>query len=281
MRNHYIITRFNLRSIDWKQTKNGDLVLTDLWLKERFQIFEDFCLPSVQNQSNQSFKWCVFFDIETPEKHQLKISEIHQKYSNFRPIYIDGMKNLNKEFIKYIKDTLDVSDKYIITSRLDNDDIIHKDFVEVIQNNYFLEPNTIIDLRKGYQVAIETKNTQIRSIDFQFNQFVSLVEAVDTPIKTVMDKMHREWKKNLKVNIYTKNELWIELIHVSNKVNSVRKEFKRVYDFNNSDFGISKEFEFKENRYGVCVNNIYLILKEIKRKVFKRVKMKLNKFKNG
>lgn len=281
MRNHYLITRFNLRSKDWKLTKNGDKVLTDDWLDERFRIFENYCLPSVENQTNQNFKWCVFFDKETPEKYKLKILEINKRYSNFRPIYIDGMENLNTEFIYYIKKTLEVNDKFIITSRLDNDDIIHKDFVDTIQNEYLLEQNLIIDLRKGYQVAIETKHTQIRSIDFHFNQFISLVETVDMPIKTIMDKMHREWKSNLKVKIYTDKELWIELIHLSNKVNSVRTEFKRIYNFNNVDFGISKELEFKESKFGVCIHNIYLNLKEFKRRFLKKINMKINKFKNG
>lgn len=275
MRNHYLITRFNLKSADWNHTKNGDEVLTDLWLEERFYLFENYCLPSVKNQTNQDFKWCVFFDEKTPQKYVLRISRITQDYPNFKALFIKGMESLTESFIKYIEESISDKDKLIITSRLDNDDIIHKDFVEIIQNYFVLEPNCIIDLRKGYQVTIESKQTQIRSIDFQFNQFVSYVEEIDKPIKTVMDKMHREWKNNATVKVFNQKELWIELIHLSNKLNTTRNEFNRIHDINNTDFGISKQFEFKDNLINVLITNFTLSCHKIKVRFFKKLKNKL------
>lgn len=91
---HFIITRFNLRRADWKTTKNSDEVLSETWLKNRFTLFENYCILSVKKQKNQNFKWLVFLGINTPEIYKEKIEEVN---------------------------TMD----YIITSRLDNDDSLH------------------------------------------------------------------------------------------------------------------------------------------------------------
>ncbi|WP_051227980.1 glycosyltransferase [Gillisia sp. JM1] len=56
---HYILTRFNLRAEDWTTTKNNEKVLTEEWLEERFDLFENYCFSSVRNQTNQNFKWLV------------------------------------------------------------------------------------------------------------------------------------------------------------------------------------------------------------------------------
>ena len=41
---HYIITRFNLRRDDWNLTKNNEKVLSDDWLKDRFELFENYSM---------------------------------------------------------------------------------------------------------------------------------------------------------------------------------------------------------------------------------------------
>lgn len=274
MFNHYLITRFNLRLKDWQHTRNGAEVLTESWLNERFRLFDDYCLPSVKNQSNQNFKWCVFFDVETPLIYKDKIANTAANYSNFIPIYIDDMEYLNRSFISFIEDSLLSETKMVVTTRLDNDDIIHKDFIETIQNEFPLVAETVIDLRKGYQVSIESSGTQIRTIDFPLNQFVSYVEATEKPIITVMDKMHREWKNNPLVQVFTEKELWIELIHDSNKLNSVRKTFQRTYDFKNEDFGIKKSLHFKESKIGVFITNLSMDFEKFKHRVAKKLKIK-------
>ena len=47
---HIIITRFNLRNHQWSnRTKNNTPVLTESWLEDRFDLFENFCLPTAAN----------------------------------------------------------------------------------------------------------------------------------------------------------------------------------------------------------------------------------------
>ena len=254
--NHYLITRFNLRTEEWRHTRQGADVLTDCWLEERFRLFENYCLPSVAQQTNPNFTWCVFFDIETPLKFRKKIEKFTQQCASFTPIYIKSMALLNQSFIEFIENNKKHYFPFVITTRLDNDDIIHKDFIDVVQNRFKLRDNLVIDLRKGFQVNLESKQTEIRKIDFPFNQFISFVENSENKVTTVMAKPHQEWKRHPKVMVYDKEEMWIELIHNSNKLNDARRKFKRTVHFDNDKFGINPNLHFKENAIQVIANNL-------------------------
>ncbi len=267
---HFVITRFNLQSADWELTRQGEKVLSTKWLEERFDLFSNYCLPSVENQSNSNFYWCVFFDRETPVKFRNKIDAISERMDNFVPFFIENLEALNSTCIEFIESKIDNATNYIITTRLDNDDIIHKDFIDVIQNHYPLSENLVIDLQRGYQINMERGGNEIRKIHFPFNQFISFVERRDTQIKTVMNKQHQEWKRHENVFRYVDRELWIELIHSSNKWNDVRSKFKRNYRFNNLDFGILPPLEFREKAWEVAVNNLCLDLATIRIKIVKK-----------
>lgn len=213
---HYILTRFNLRATDWTFTKNKEKVLTEEWLKERFDLFENFCFSSVKNQSNQNFKWLVFFDVNTPEFYKIKVEEFRKSYENFYPFFIDGMPNFLPEIVKNIK--LMDNEKYIITSRLDNDDSIHEDYVKVIQRYFDQQNHLAIDLIDGYTLQIGEK---IR-LGFQkhlYNPFISLIEKKDD-FKTVWFRSrHGSWKYEKNIIRVKNKRLWLGIIHSKNKVN--------------------------------------------------------------
>lgn len=54
----FIITRFNLKL--FSKDKNNKTTLTDQWLKERFELFETYCFPSVEGQVCKHFIGFVF-----------------------------------------------------------------------------------------------------------------------------------------------------------------------------------------------------------------------------
>jgi hypothetical protein len=45
--------------------KNNNKILDESWTKHRFEIFEKYCLPWINNQTNNNFKWLFYFDINT------------------------------------------------------------------------------------------------------------------------------------------------------------------------------------------------------------------------
>jgi|26BtaG_2_1085354.scaffolds.fasta_scaffold00119_13 hypothetical protein len=236
---HFLITRFNLKNEHWKHTKSGQQVITEEWLHERFRLFETYCFPSVENQTNQKFYWCILFDTQTPSVYKEKIEHIATKGTNIYPLFIDGFKSLQSALIEFITSQLNKNDKYIITTRLDNDDIIHKDFIDTIQSLSVQKDKTIIDLIEGYQVSINNKETDLRAYRSQYNPFISLVESV-RDFKTVISKDHNDWKSLDNIITYDSKPMWIQLIHKGNLTNDKIKALKKVSNLHIEEFGLDK-----------------------------------------
>lgn len=270
---HYLITRFNLKNPNWVNENNEYYVLTQEWLDERFAIFETYCLPSVKNQSNQNFKWLVFFDVDTPQPYLQKVNSIAEHYPNFTPIYIDGFKELGNALQHYIEASQPDPKAYVITSRLDNDDTIHKDFIKTIQNLYVPKAKTVIDLRLGYQVIVlNDTQTEIRRYQLPYNPFLSVISNM-ADFDNIMTQKHDYWKTFPNTIINDTDYLWIQVIHQSNKLNRNLKILKKVKAIQTNDFGIEIP-EVNDSRFQIALYNVmtlpYRMYWELKR-FFKRM----------
>jgi len=215
---HYIITRFNLRRKDWNTTKNNEVVLSDSWLKERFELFENYCFPSVKNQTNQNFKWLVFFDTNTPNNYKNKINKLVDDYKNFQPFFIDGMELFIPSIIKNVSHLDDK--KYIITSRLDNDDCLHKDYVSIVQSYFNKQNYMAIDIVDGYGMKIGNK-VRLGKMRHAYNPYISLIERKEN-FKTVWHKGHTHWKYEKNIFEVKNKPSWLTIIHQKNKSNRFR-----------------------------------------------------------
>lgn len=256
--NHFLITRFNLKNPYWRNQNKEYYVVSEEWLDERFEIFETYCLPSVKNQSQQNFIWLVFFDVDTPKHYINKINSINKEYNNFKPIYIDGFKELSNAVKHQIELLQSSHEDYFITTRFDNDDIIHKDFIKTIQSLYVPKPNTIIDLRRGYQVILQHPNsTEIRDFKTNYNPFLSLVTNL-MDYTNIMAQNHESWKIYPNVIVNNKDHLWIQLIHNSNKLNRKLKTLKKVNKITASDFGVSIQNP-KQSNFNISLYNILML----------------------
>lgn len=126
---HLLLTRFNV-----KCNATG-LGLDQAWLNHRFELFDQFCYPSVYSQSNQHFKWLVFFDTETPEFFKEKVNKFSH-WENFIPVYTDLIfkddGNFPEELRKKITRYINPESEYLITTRIDNDDVICKQYIAMI-----------------------------------------------------------------------------------------------------------------------------------------------------
>lgn len=240
---HFLATRFNLRFEGWTSTKNGNPVLDDKWLTDRFMLFNNFCLPSVLNQSNQNFHWILFFDQSTPAFFKTEIENIISPFKNVYVLFIDGMKDLEGSFKDFIASHTDKDDSFIITTRLDNDDMIHKDFIDTIQNAaYKSESNAsqVIDLINGYQLSILNRKYEIREYSNLLNPFLSLKEDIAN-FDTIFKFRHKEWKSD-RIEI-SNNRLWMEVIHPNNKLNQSRLDLQLTKNFNPEVFGFNTELK--------------------------------------
>ncbi|HLW62892.1 MAG TPA: glycosyltransferase [Flavobacterium sp.] len=253
---HFLITRFNLKHSQW--TKQN--VLNSDWLYERIEIFEKICYPSVINQTQKNFVWILFFDIQTP----LEIKHyIENKYRDkrLRIHYIDGFKELQSASKSIIKSLLNPSD-YFITSRLDNDDALHKDYIQTIQSLAILKTKTIIDLVKGNQLVLHNNQGIASLLVYKYNPFISLISNAEK-MELVIEKEHTHWNNKAYTYIkYQKKALWLQYIHSNNQLNTFDHSLKKV-TINLNDFHITnleiKPQSFKNKLFNII--NLPLRLK--------------------
>lgn len=238
MFNHLLVTRFNLRNPEWDVTKNNEKLLTNDWMEERMWFFENFCFPTILAQTNQNFEWLLYFDITTPEKFKTRISELIQNQLNFKVFYIDGMPQFYDELKKYIS-AVPNKKPYLITSRIDNDDSVHKDFINEIQLQFKQQDYLVLDIIKGYSLQIRP-TVMLGKKEHIFNPFMSLIEKNDDP-KTIWYYHHNMWKKETRIKQVNHKRLWIAVIHEKNKVNNFNGYDNVKWNKLKSDFVLSEE----------------------------------------
>lgn len=262
---HFLLTRFNLKI-------NGiDASTNTVWLADRFHLFEKFCLPSVLSQTNHNFIWIFFFDKDTPEPFRTKALSLTSVSDKIKILFIDGFKELNTNHSTLISPY--ITDKYIITTRLDNDDIIHQDFIETIQKLALLKHNQVIDLRKGYQMIQQNERYSFRLLTNQFNAFISVVED-SSMYKTVLSREHPQWRTERNIVIHNKKRLWIEFVHSKNITNAVRSYIPSVYRINFHDFAL-KKLNVTSNKMVIAIINIIKAPLFLAFALYKEIKFKL------
>lgn len=268
---HFLLTRFNLK-VGRKKTKK-DIPIDEGWLENRFMLFDKYCYPSVKNQINQNFKWLVFFNVETPVKYIKKIEKYKNDYVNFIPIFT--METAVKSTCENISKLLHDGTTHIITSRLDNDDAIHKDYINKIQDCFSDQDFCIIDIIYGYVYSIRPKRELAIRRKYS-NPFISLIESSDNFV-TILSRKHTEWASEER-KITIKDKLWLQVIHKYNVSNTMNTKIIKYLN----RYNILKEFNILETDSDASIKGDFNIIRKntsIKTKnLIKAVKRKFNHF---
>ncbi len=223
---HVLITRFNLptSSSHWQRDKHGRRVLTEKWMKDRFELFETFCYPSVTSQSTNNFYWLVYFSDDTEETYKARIDELKRECDLFMPQYIRPGAELAQHLSSTICKLLKPETDYLISSRIDNDDALNRFALEVIQNQFDHQEFQLINLCRGLVYRAHAPEV-IAALQYRDGPFVSLIEKVknrEGPFTTVISKNHEDWIKEYPLEQLEDRFYWMQVIHKSNLANSLR-----------------------------------------------------------
>ncbi len=254
---HFLITRFNIAT-NWTLDKAKRPTHTRQWLEQRFSLFEEYCLPSVMAQTCTDFKWLCLFDADTPLEYIDRIEEYGKKCKNFIPCFLSETEA--RDFIHslqgIIRSLLPVNADIVITSRLDNDDAIHRDMMRLVRTHAeTVGPHDrIISFLYGYQYIIEL-NLLVR-VKYRNNHYLSRIEPASS-FHTVMDFSHTKASKSGNVDILgeEKKPFWIEVVHDSNVINTLITSSSSRPVLRRSDlsaFGIEKNFQPFQSFIGFC-----------------------------
>lgn len=193
---HYVLTQFNLVKAglaDYALRQRGTVVQTPQWLDQRFDLFERYCLPSVERQTTADFRWLVLFNSETPAPYRARIEAYHQRCPQLTPLFLAPGTDEREYTSRYIRRDCDTP--LVVTTWLDNDDMIHRSYLQTIQQH--VEPtmtNTFLYYRQGYQYTVG-KRMLNRFVD-DMNHFLSRVESRDTCRTVWVDNMRHDLAGN-------------------------------------------------------------------------------------
>lgn len=267
---HIVITRFNLPN-RWNKDKFGNVVLNKTWLEDRYKLFEKYCLPSIKNQTNQNFEWWVYFDENISSFYKNKNEEIFLNYKKFVPkyevSYDDFEMNMPKELYEMAKyENID----FLITTRLDNDDMLAKDTISLIQDKTKFNALSLLEIPFGYTLELSKKKSRLRKVKSYKNPFISLVEKVDleNQVKGVFHYQHNQWK-DIYSQIISNKEQWIQIIHNKNVSNSsagvevLNNKIFEQFGFNCTDLKFDSLIIFEIRRCLLRLKRILYKLKKI------------------
>lgn len=214
---HYLITRFNIQvSNQGPETMDSpDMNLE--WLTERLQLFIKYCAPSVLEQTNFNFTWIIYFHPDTPSTI---LKQLDLPSANFTTeiAFTKDYSSMMEDIVAKIKSA---TSPFVITSRLDNDDIIGRYFIRDIQNAFSPKHSTIINFTTGFEYSfldgvLKKWNTRFN------NQFTSIIEKKDDPeIHSIYGFPHWRLPQNATVINLDGQSSWMYLRHNLNYSGSV------------------------------------------------------------
>jgi len=182
-------------------------------MAHRARIFEKYCLPSVLGQTVKDFKWFILIDAETPIGWMDKFHEYKSLFPDI--IYVNRYHGEDDTpWIERVTSHLD-GKEYLISSRLDNDDVICKDYMETVRS-FYPESPLLVRFPKGYTLW-EGKNMLADYDDYAWGSFVNMIEKVDGLPKTAGFTEHGKIDEEFGAPIkYVDQKGWIQIIHGRN-----------------------------------------------------------------
>jgi len=241
MKKHFILTRINQgiygeahRLYQLSEPYNDP----ETWMEARMEFFKKYTIPSIQNQTSKNFVWLLAVDPNTPQKHIDEIESLvtvpHElidapawvwlhvpdnpelfRFKNFAPC----------PFLAYVRQYVGKNPgTSVITTRLDSDDMIRKNFVETVQEKWKgWKGPCVINFNKG--LGLDPKANVVRVIhdrDFT-NSFVSFLHTPVDPDQTttVLSEQHHLIERLGKVVKIDEGPFWIKVCHDHNLVNTM------------------------------------------------------------
>lgn len=202
---HILLTRFNLRA------SQHDAPPREEWLVGRARLFAQFTAPSVREQGHRKFGWSIFCDAKSPTWLLEFLGECTPDAQIvLLPFFSPAL------IAESVADRLAPRTR-LITTRLDNDDALGRDFMATVYREAGLcKHSTAINVINGCQLSGD--RVCLRSDPS--NAFISLVEDVTVGgPRTVFDMQHQQWIATGAVRQAVTAPMWMQVIHGRNAMN--------------------------------------------------------------
>jgi hypothetical protein len=214
---HLMLTRFNVASPGREQA----IRLKPGWLDGRFELFRKLCLPGVASQTRQDFDWFIFFDEQTPDRYRDEIARLQAIYpfhAEFTPLF--EMEQIVPHLLQRGE-----SAEWLLTTRLDSDDVLAIDHVSRLRELVETPKHQVINFRRGAILSIKSDQPQLYRVEDEANPFASLMEPLTAEASTIWAAKHEDIERIGAVRQVDGAPAWLQVVHggnVSNRVKGVR-----------------------------------------------------------
>jgi hypothetical protein len=236
---HYLVTRFNVPAHKWQHDKSGNPTLDKTWLQDRLGLFNRFCVPSIKGQTENNFRWLIYCDIvtETDVMQQIKSAVLEIPQASIKLLH-----HLD-ELLPDLRNEMSAAPTpFVISSRLDNDDGLSKDFIRIIQAHFRPEDSILFNYKNG--LFYDNKQKILTRFNAGYkNHFGSLIES-NSPGKelmTIFGFHHTSPPDEIFVEDIDEKISWVKIIHSRN----ARSQLKGKPVFSKrllNNFTIPKEY---------------------------------------
>jgi hypothetical protein len=206
---HLVITRFNVRL-------PGRPAPSESWLRNRLVLFRTYPAASMRSQSARYSRWLVFCDADSPAWFPGELSSALQGLPAAEAVWVDApfWDCVREEIATRVA----AGPSKLITTRLDNDDAIARDYLAAVQAAAQAIERGAVNLFNGAQL----RDARVYRRADPSNPFISLVEkASHDPLTVFLDEHHR-LERHVTLHQVRGAPLWLQVIHGRNLDNSVR-----------------------------------------------------------
>ena len=124
---HYLVTRFNVPVENWSRDKTGQPTLDGGWMKHRLDLFNKYCVPTIEGQTEKIFRWIIYCDVNTFTADKVRIEDAVRMFPGSEVRTVSDHGEMLADLRKLISNQLA---PYVITTRLDNDDGLGSNFIK-------------------------------------------------------------------------------------------------------------------------------------------------------
>src|SRR5829696_8455790 len=176
---HFLLTRWNLPGS--LHHSSLELVSDPRWQARRRELFERYCLPSVERQTAPDFTWLLV-------------------------AFTKIMTQADLEWFRSQDDRL-----CIITIRLDSDDVLHRDHLRKVRVDYSGH-RKVVEFKHGFYYDV--MRDKLRHVEEMQNAFVSVLEPAQGA-RTAWGWPHHKMGEENEI-LYLDEPGWVALVHDQN-----------------------------------------------------------------
>lgn len=164
MINHFIVTRYCIRDLEvfaggGKFLGTAGDPLQKSYLEKRLIMIQGVAYPSLLGQTNRNFEWVFLVDRDLPESYRQRLKGITR--GKIKTHIVEYIEESKMQYLHWLNLMIDPDKPYVVTTNLDDDDALSKNYIEALQNNIIqlhhnssLPPFKFFGCSKAYQWSL-------------------------------------------------------------------------------------------------------------------------------